>query len=325
VLSVMAASPLSADQLEAQLLEGTGGGCSPTLLGEGAYWDTEKQVLYHLDIVTGKIFVYCPVAKRNTHKIDLRIPIGAIVRRASKQADVWQVVAATSRGFVVVDIPSGKIVEFLANPESDIPTNRMNDGKCDPQGRFWCGSTDVHCQKGLGFLYSLDADKQVTKHLSGCSIPNGIVWNLAGDTMYWTDTGDNAIYAFDFDGATGKITNRRVALLLPSDPADPKFVGYIDGTTLDAEGKLWAAMWCGYGVRRYDLATGECLMYIRVAAKQTTSCAFGGPNLDQLFITSASCGLSQADRVETPLSGHVFHADLSSFGIKGLPAVAYQG
>ena len=140
---------------------GTGGGSTAVLLGEGALWDDEKQVLYSIDIVGGKIFVYDPIQQKNIHVIDLRMHIGACVRRA--KPGVWHLVCGTSRGFCIVDVTTGKIVEWLEDPEAGIRTNRMNDGKCDPQGRFWCGSMGLKCETGFGSLYCLGTDLKVTR------------------------------------------------------------------------------------------------------------------------------------------------------------------
>ena len=293
------------------------------LLGEGALWDDEKQVLYSIDIVGGKIFVYDPIQQKNIHVIDLRMHIGACVRRA--KPGVWHLVCGTSRGFCIVDVTTGKIVEWLEDPEAGIRTNRMNDGKCDPQGRFWCGSMGLKCETGFGSLYCLGTDLKVTRALTNATIPNGITWSQDGNTMFWTDTGDNSIYAFDFDQKTGCITNRRVALKLPSSSKEKDFVGYIDGTTMDSSGRLWAAMWGGSGVRCFDLKTGKCESFISVPAEQVTSCTFGGRNLTTLYITSASCGIGAVGRSATPLAGHVFEIDLAHCGVKGLPASTFRG
>lgn len=175
----------------------------------------------------------------------------------------------------------------------------MNDGKCDPAGRFWAGTLDMNdFDSGLGALYVLEPDGRVRTVVEGCKIPNGMGWSPNAETMYFIDS-LRSIDAFDFDVATGEIANRRTLVQIPEEE------GLADGMCTDAEGYLWVAMWGGYCVRRYA-PDGTLTGIVRTDAKQTSSCAFGGDDLRDLYITSATIDLNDDELKEHPHSGGLF-------------------
>ncbi|MFW6253204.1 MAG: SMP-30/gluconolactonase/LRE family protein, partial [bacterium] len=178
------------------------------------------------------------------------------------------------------------------------------------------GTMGRHGEAGLGSLYRLDANGSVTQILSGADISNGIVWSPDKRFMYWTDTLKGVIYAFDYDDVSGRVSNRRVAFKL--DPAD----GLPDGMTIDAEGMLWVACWEGGKVIRVDPEAGTKRAEVKLPASRVTSCAFGGADLDRLYITTARMALSDAELTKQPDAGSLFVCEP---GVRGIPAVAYAG
>jgi sugar lactone lactonase YvrE len=191
---------------------------------------------------------------------------------------------------------------------------RFNDGACDPQGRFWAGTMSLDGRTGSASLYRLDTDLRVTRVLDGVSVSNGIGWSPDGATMYYVDTATDRIDAFDFDGVVGTPGRRRTFVELPG-PGSP------DGLCVDADGAVWVALWGGWSVERY-LPDGTRDAVVELPVAQVSSCAFGGPELEQLFITTAWDGLSAADREAQPLAGALFRVEP---GVRGLPTTPFRG
>jgi len=278
-------------------------------LGEGAIWDADRRVLYWVDIIGCQVHVYDP-ASAEDRAMDVGQYVGTVVPRRS-----GGLMLALHHGFAGLDPASGH-VEIVADPEAHLPGNRFNDGKCDPAGRFWAGTLALEGTPEAASLYRLDADLTVHKMLGEVSCSNGIVWTQDKQTMYYIDTFLHRVDAFDYDLATGAISGRRTAFEVPSE------MGYPDGSTLDSEGMLWVALWQGAAVSRWNPATGELLQVADVPAPNVTSCAFGGPNLDQLYITTARDGMSEGALEQYPLAGGLFCADV---GVTGLPADGFAG
>ena len=187
-------------------------------------------------------------------------------------------------------------IEILVNPELGRLNARFNDGKVDPRGRFWAGTLGEDNQS---CLYKLDPDGSVQIMETGIQISNGLGWSPDLKTMYYTDSPLRVIYAYDFDLNSGSINNRRKFVKVPRED------GFPDGLTVDSEGFIWSAHWDGWRVTRYD-PDGKIERVIYLPVQRPTSCAFGGPDLDQLFITSAWTGLSETERQEQPLAGDLF-------------------
>jgi len=281
-----------------------------SLVGEGAIWDARRQRLLWVDILGHLLFFYDPATGEN-RGINLLQAVGTVVPRAK-----GGVVVALHNGFARLD-PETERMTPIADPEADLPGNRFNDGKCDPAGRLWAGTMafDGMRDREQGALYCLDADGTVTRKLGRVSISNGIVWSADARTMYFIDTVKNDVRAFDYDLETGAIANERVTVRNDGD-------GHFDGMTIDAEGMVWIALFGGGAVKRYDPETGEHLATIELPVTCVTSCAFGGPDLDQLYVTSASYRLTAAELAEQPLAGSLFRAVP---GACGVPAFEYAG
>lgn len=172
----------------------------------------------------------------------------------------------------------------------------FNDGAVDAQGRFWAGTLVGEANNSL---YRLDPDGSVHLMDTGFGVPNGIGWSLDGQTMYFTDSSTSTIYAYAFEPEIGRISDRRALIDSSNRPGVP------DGLTVDAEGHIWSARWGAGCVERYD-PSGALVQTVRVPAMYPTSVAFGGPNLTDLYITSALFELPREERHNYPLDGDLF-------------------
>ncbi|WP_207910184.1 SMP-30/gluconolactonase/LRE family protein [Anseongella ginsenosidimutans] len=269
-------------------------------LGEGALWHPVEQKLYWVDIEGKQLHIYDPSTGE-----DRRLPtpgkIGTVVPVRTGEALV-----ALQDGIYKMNTSTGEM-DFLVNAEKDSAI-RYNDGKCDPAGRFWVGTMAGHEEAAL---YRVDPDGRIHLLLDSVTCSNGIVWSADKKTMYYVDTPTMTVMAFGYDNATGNISHPRVAVKVPPGMGAP------DGMTIDEDGKLWIAHWGGSCVARWDPLTGELLQKISVPGPHTTSCAFGGENLDILYITTARDGLSEEQLRDYPLSGGLFAVKP---GVRGVPA-----
>lgn len=279
------------------------------LVGEGPIWDADASVLWWLDIMAGKLYAYDPDTAAN-REWDVGQHVGTVVQRAS-----GGLLLALRDGFAAYDPASGAL-EMLVDPEAHLPGNRFNDGKCDPGGRFWAGSMAYEDQSDQGNVYRLDTDQSVHRMIEEIGISNGIIWSLDAKTMYYTDSLDFAIRAYDYDVETGGIRNERIVIDIP------EAMGFADGFTIDEEGMLWVAHFGGSCVRRWNPDTATVLAEIALPTSCVTACAFGGPNLDRLYITSACFRLSEAEKAEQPHAGGLFVAEA---GVRGVPSDKYGG
>jgi sugar lactone lactonase YvrE len=191
----------------------------------------------------------------------------------------------------------------------------MNDGNCDSAGRFWAGTMGLNEEPGAGALYRLDPDLNVTKVLDAVTISNGIDWSLDDSLMYYVDSDTFCVDVFDFDPDAGAISNRRAFVSVSA--AD----GLPDGLTVDSEGYVWVAFWGGSCVRRYA-PDGSLDLVVSLPTRHVTSCAFGGAGLDELYITSATEGLTEADLAQEPHAGALFRCKP---GVVGRPEHVFLG
>ncbi|MBC5991291.1 SMP-30/gluconolactonase/LRE family protein [Pontibacter cellulosilyticus] len=277
-------------------------------LGEGALWHPTEQVLYWVDIEGKALHLYDPETKKDK-AFDVGERIGTVVPVENGGALV-----ALQNGIFHIDTRSGEL-RFLTNPikADDI---RFNDGKCDPAGRFWVGTMALDTRVGAADLYMLDLDGKVHHKLDKLTISNGIVWSLDKKTMYFTDTKTQEVKAYDYDNETGEISNGSVIINIPEEEGSP------DGMTLDSDGNLWIALHGGGGVAKYNPKTGEQLQKVKVPTDNTTSCGFGGKNLDTLYITTAKEWQSEEKLKTYPKSGGLFSVKP---GVRGVPANFYRG
>ena len=253
------------------------------------------------------LHIYNPATKVNT-SFATPSKIGTVVPKNSEEA-----VVALQDGVYTINIKSGDI-SLLSDIENDKLENRFNDGKCDPSGRLWVGSMALDEAKYSGRLYMIDESGKTELKIDSVTISNGIVWSANQKTMYYIDTPTAKIRAFDFDNANGNISNERVVVELNDS------LGYPDGMAIDEENMLWVGMWNGNAVIRFDPNTGKILSKIKVPAHNVTSCAFGGKNLDTLYITTASVDMTPEEHAKFPLAGSLFKAVP---GVKGVKSVFF--
>jgi sugar lactone lactonase YvrE len=272
-------------------------------VGEGPVWDDVNGTLVWVDIMSNAVHRYDP-AKDQDRAIDVGQPVGA----AALRRDGNGLVVALRDGFGLLDEGSGQ-VQIVTPVEADVPTNRMNDGKADPAGRFFAGTMGFDETPGSGAMYRLDPDRQVTRLFGGVSISNGLDWSLDGSQMYYIDSPTQGVDVFDFNSATGSLANRqRLITIAPQE-------GLPDGMTVDAEGALWVALHGSGSVRRYT-PDGRVDQVVRVPPTMVTCCAFGGPDLTDLYITTMSLGLSEEAKRAQPLAGALFRCRP---GVRGRP------
>jgi len=278
-------------------------------LGEGPIWDRKTQVLWWVDILEGLVHRHDPADGAN-QSWSVEQMIGTIVT-----AQDGRLVIAAEKGFHWFDPETGNI-ELIVEPEPDKPQNRFNDGKCDPAGRLWAGTMPISEEGNSGILYCLHPDGKAETKQTGYAIPNGIVWNDEATIMYHIDSPTRRVDAWDYDNPTGSISNRRAVYHVQQEGAFP------DGMAMDVEGKIWLALWGGWAVIRFDPVNGEELERIPVPVSRTSACAFGGPNLNTLFITTAKKDITPDELEKEPLAGCVFKTNP---GVCGQPPVSFAG
>jgi sugar lactone lactonase YvrE len=278
-------------------------------LGEGPAWDAAAGRLHWVDIHAGDLHTFDPQTGADTH-LHFDEFLGCLA-----PARNGRLVLALRSGFARLDPASGQL-EHLHDPEPGLPGNRFNDGKCDPAGRFLAGTMDDAEQEASGSLYSFSPDGACRRLLTGLRISNGLAWSPDGRTFYFIDTPTRLVLAYDYDLASGSLANPRPAVSVPAG------LGWPDGMTCDSLGRLWIALWGGAALTCWDPASGRLLETVRFPALNVTCPIFGGPDLADLYVTSARKGMSAAQLEEYPLSGGLFRVRA---GASGLPAGSFGG
>jgi sugar lactone lactonase YvrE len=280
------------------------------LLGEGARWDARRDELLRVDIMAGRIFRDRLADDGDVISVrSYQVPgtVGAIA--PVQGDDGWVLAANRSFGYLSPDGSMHRLTNDVAPPKT-----RMNDAACDPQGRLWAGTLADDHHVGGGALYRLGRDGRTDLVLDGLTISNGLGWSPDGATMYLADSRPRVVHAFSFDGDGGTISNGGVIFTVPED------VGAPDGLTVDTDGDLWVAIYGGGRVRHYS-ADGELREELHVPARETTSCAFAGPGLRRLYVTTATENWSDEQRRAEPTAGLVYRIDTDS---TGRPAAAFR-
>jgi sugar lactone lactonase YvrE len=269
--------------------------------GEGPVWSGRWGGLRWVDMFAGDVLSLAGdggIERRHVGTI-------AAVLRPRRQGGA---VIGVERGFALeeADGTLGRLDELWSDTQV-----RMNEGGCDPDGRFYCGSMAYDHRPGAGALYRLDRDGSVRVVLGSVTVSNGLEWSPDGSRAYYNDTPTQRTDVFDYDRESG-LTDRRPFAEIPPEVGGP------DGLTVDEEGGVWVALYGGGAVRRYT-PEGVLDGVIEVPARQVTACTFGGPDLDQLYITTSREGLEPD---EDPLAGSLFRA---AVGVAGLPVREFAG
>ena len=281
-----------------------------SVLGESPVWSVAEQALYWVDVLNPRIHRFDP--STGTHDSWLvETEIGSIGLASGNH-----LIVGLRMGFACYDLGSSEI-EIIADPEGDgrYNANRLNDGKVDRAGRYWCGSMQDPGHEPVGTLYRMDTDRTVHSMVGGIRVPNALCWSPDNRIMYFADSFAGCMWAYDFDLVTGSIENRRVFAQTSDDG------GHQDGATVDADGCVWNAHIFAGRVVRYD-PHGQIEREIKVPTPQVTSCAFGGPDLNTLYITTASMRMNREDLVTDPLAGSLFAVQTD---VCGLPEPSFGG
>ena len=283
---------------------------SAAVLGESPVWHPREQVLYYADIAGHRLQRFDPVSGELRHwafETDLASfapMLGARLLLAMRDG-LWH-----------FDPTTGERA-LAAEPDYDPKTERFNDGKCDPQGRFWVGTIYEPRDPPLASLSCL-ADGKLTKRLDGVTVLNGLAWSPNGRTMYWSDTKAHTIYAADFDPQGGTLSRQRVFASFPLKHAGQvldTYGGRPDGAAMDAEGCYWAAMFEGQRIVRLS-PEGELLREVKLPVRCPTMPCFGGPDLKTLYITTSRENRPQTELIEQPYAGCVLALEVD---VPGLP------
>ena len=277
-------------------------------LAEGLLWDPESESLLWVDLELGHLHRFVPATGADS-VVEVGQPVGAAARRRS-----GGLVLAVRDGFALLSENEGRL-DLVAEVEFELASNRMNDGKCDPLGFFWAGTKAASDRPGTAALYRLGPDLAVETMLEGATISNGLDWSPDLTCMYYVDSPTRGIDVLDYDPGSGRIANRRRLVTIPPEAGMP------DGLTVDSEGCIWLALWGGAAVHRYT-PRGVLDRAVELPVSQVTSCAFGGSDLGDLYVTSASTGLTPSGRAAEPHAGALFRVRP---GVVGLPPRGFAG
>ncbi len=273
-----------------------------TFHGEGPFWDAGNDRLLLVDMLAGALVEVDAEGGATRHEL------GGVAAAIRARRDGGYVLATENR-FALLS--ADLTVQQQLPPVFTDPKIRMNDGGCDPQGRFYVGTMAYDETPGAGTLYRLDPDGSVDVTLRDVTISNGLQWNRAGDTVFYADTPTGRVDSFSFDPAPAAFTDRRTFTEISGG-------GNPDGMAIDEEDGIWVALWGGSAVHRYDPA-GRLDLVVQLPVTNVTACAFGGPDLRTLFITTSRQGLDADDQ---PEAGAVFRYDA---GVRGAPQHAFAG
>ena len=276
-------------------------------LGEVPLWDARVPCLYWIDVRGPKLQAYFPDSGQ-TRSWPMPQVIGSIALRAS-----GGLLLALKSGLHGFDPVSGAL-EPLLDPEPAWPDNRLNDGKCDRQGRFWVGSMNDGDRRPTGTLYRIGEGLRCDPMFDGITVPNSLAWSPDGRTMYFSDTPTLRILAWDFDPASGDLGKQRLFADLSAHP------GRADGSTVDVDGCLWNAEVWGARLVRYTPA-GKVDRVIDLPVSGVTCCAFGGSDMCTLFVTTCRQKMSEAQLAAEPLAGGLFALDV---GVAGIPETPFK-
>ena len=272
------------------------------IVGEGSLWDVDNQQLLWVDILGHKIYAFDPLTGSNKG-FDLKQDIGTIVMTES-----GLVAYADQNGIGYLNPKTGDVTQGQ-QPEKSNPQIRFNDGKCDPRGTFWAGTMAYDCRNGAGTLYEFDSKGNCKKKIEGITISNGLVWSYNRTKFYFIDSLTYEVHQYDYNETTGDIKNKKIVSTID------KSIGLPDGMAIDNDDHLWVALFGGGKVIRINPETGEIVFEVILPVPKITSCAFGGVDLDELYITTASYQMNSEELEKYPLSGSLFHVKVPFKGV----------
>jgi len=277
------------------------------LTGECPSWDASARLLRWVDI-EGRRLHTLDLATGRHDELNTPGRVGCFTSSAQ-----GRLLVAMEHAFAWMCSDTGAI-EVIAEPEAGRDGNRFNDGGCDRKGRFLASSMNTRRDGPSASLWSLDGDLGVRELADGSTVGNGLAFSPTGTTMYWADSPRECVFAFDYDPDSGSATNRRVWLDRGHAPGRP------DGAAVDADGCYWSARWRGGCLARFT-PDGRLDRTVELPVTQVTMCAFGGPNLDMLFVTTARNHLDEMERQRQPLAGSLFAIRV---GVQGVPTIPFN-
>ena len=283
-------------------------GKSKAILGEGPVWDESSNTLYWVDIKGRALHAHTPGSNVD-RCVNLSIEVSAVAPRIG-----GGLIAATRNGFAFLDPQDGRL-DQIEDPEAEFPDNRFNDGTVDNLGNFIAGTMHDLERENTGSVYCLDSEGAVKPLFGGYIVCNGPAFSPDGCTLYFSNSSEREILAFPYDAGIPDVGKPRLFAKIT------EAHGYPDGLAVDLDGCVWCAHWDGGGVSRFS-PQGEFLQFFALPIPRVTSCAFGGSDYEQLYITTASWGLSSVQQQESPLSGSLF---VVTPGVKGMPSRAFLG
>jgi sugar lactone lactonase YvrE len=278
------------------------------LLGESPIWDSGQQALYWVDIEGQAL-------RRLRSGVERRWQLPAPLGSAALCGGGEAALVALSSGIWRLDLASSGL-SLIVDPEPGQPDNRLNDGTCDPQGRFWVGSMDAQEREARGHYYCLDPEGRLIRDEAGFLVTNGLGFSRDGARMYSADSARRRIFVQDYELATGRPGPRMLFAEVPAGAGHP------DGLTVDDEDHVWCCHWDGWRVTRYR-PDGSVDKVVELPVPRPTCCVFGGPEGDQLFVTSARTRLDEEQLRAAPESGALFL--ISGLGVSGPPSPRYGG
>ena len=276
-------------------------------LGEGPRWDAAARRLLWVDIEAGALHLFDP-----SRDDDRAIPLGTRVGAAAP-TEAGGVLVALADRLAVVDLDDESVRTLVTIPHGD--GMRLNDGACDPAGRFWVGSMALDYATGAGALYRYSRADGLERVLDAVTLSNGLGWSPDGGTMYYVDSMTYRVDRFDFDPSTGAVSDRRPFVAIE------RGAGIPDGLAIDHEGGIWVALW-GRGALRCYSPDGELERVLAVPTDNVTACCFGGDDGRSLYVTTASVDLDADRRRRQPLAGSVFVTEVD---VSGPPAQPFAG
>ena len=282
-------------------------------LGEGPLWDADRGVLWWVDILAGLVHAFDPATGRD-EATEVGQAVGAVALRQT-----GDVLVLGQDAILILDPVTHGLRPVLAFAREN-PPRRTNDGKPDPTGRLWLGRMGFDHAAGMGSLCRFGRDLRLEVVLPDLTIPNGMAWSPDGTTMYFAESFSHEVRAYDFDAQTGGISCGRSFIRIGPGNGFPD-AAVPDGVTVDAEGSVWIAVWNGGCVIRVSPG-GAIQTRLDLPVTQVSSAAFGGPDLSDLYVTSAREDFTDADAAREPVAGGLFRLQP---GVRGLPPHRFAG
>ncbi|GLR18730.1 SMP-30/gluconolactonase/LRE family protein [Portibacter lacus] len=276
--------------------------------GEGPVWCPIEGKFYCVDLLKGHYYKV-DYQTQESERFDVGQALGVMALRAEGGS-----VVAVRDGFGTFDEERKTLTLIKNSPEREIHETRMNDGAVDPAGRFLAATMTYDGMKPVGNLYGLESDDHYTILEKNLLLPNGMGWSPDNKKFFLIDTHENAMFAYDYEMTSGKISNKTIHIQWSKEE-------YPDGMAIDSEGGFWVAMWMGSKIEHYD-SGGKKIEEVKVPVLHTTSCCFGGKDMKTLLITTSNLNLSKAEKAANPLAGRVFSVETD---IKGQVQKRYKG